>query len=42
MYVKQKAGKQHGKYEAEGEVLEQKFANIVDEESSRNNWVNGT
>ena len=42
MYLKQTAGKQHGKYEAEGQVLEQKFAKIVDEENNNNNWVNGT
>ena len=42
MYLKQKAGKQHGKYQAEGQVLEQRFAKIDDTESNANNWINGT
>ena len=42
MYLKQKAGKQQGKYQAEGQVLEQKFAKITDTESNGSNWINGT
>jgi hypothetical protein len=42
MYLKQKAGKQNEKYQAEGQVLEQKFAKISDTGSNDNNWINGT
>ena len=42
MHRQKKAGKQVVKYEAQGEVLEQKFAEIQDAESNTKSWINGT